>query len=430
MPHNSHFHRQYLILNIINHLGPISRTELTNLTDYRPATVTDIIKELLDADLIAETGNFSVGHGRNRTLLEMNKTRLCAIGISFFSKSVIIVVSQFDGTILKQEKLDFSPAAPKEALIETISIRLENLLHDFSDRKILGVGIGEPPHDPTYYQGDHSLPANFAHFNDWIRLGLKPHLECTLGLPVETYSAVELPVMAEQRFGAAKGVQDFICIELSNGIGASICCNGTAVTGASGIAGELGHTVIHYHDDPQELCYCGKPGCAENTTAFPALVSEIKAALNRGIFSSLTTYLGDDGEITVHAIRKALDEKDRMCMHLTKALTKRLGVVIANAINLLNPKLLILSGFMLQLGDYFLEQLEISIHENTLFLMDDFELHISDSLENILPLGAVAEICSSYLHSHDFKWVYELQPSDLEEHTIIQNNLELTGDIL
>ena len=138
--------------------------------------------------------------------------------------------------------------------------------------------------------------------------------------------------------------------------------------------------------------------------------------------------MGDDGEITVHAIRKALDEKDRMCMNLTKALAKRLGVVIANAINLLNPKLLILSGFMLLLGDYFLEQLELSIHENTLFLMDDFELHISDSLDNILPLGAVAEICSSYLHSHDFKWVYELQPSDLEERTIIQNNLELTGD--
>ncbi len=44
MPHNSHFHRRHLILNIINHLGPISRTEPINLTDYRPATVTDIIK--------------------------------------------------------------------------------------------------------------------------------------------------------------------------------------------------------------------------------------------------------------------------------------------------------------------------------------------------------------------------------------------------
>ena len=417
MPHNSHFHRQYLILNIINHLGPISRTELINLTDYRPATVTDIIKELLDAELIAETGNFSVGHGRNRTLLEINKTRLCAIGISFFSKSVIILISQCDGTILKQEKLSFSPDAPKEALIEEITSRLMILSEEFSERKILGVGIGEPAHDPTYYQGDHSLPTNYAHFNDWIRFGLKPRLESLLNLPVESYSAVTLPVMAEQRFGAAKGVQDFICIELSNGIGASICCNGTAVTGASGIAGELGHTVIHYHDEPQALCYCGKPGCVENTTAFPALVSEIKTALNRGVFSSITTHLEEDGEITIQAIRKALDEKDRMCMHLTKSLAKRLGVVIANAINLLNPKLLVLSGFMLQLGDYFLKQLELSIHENTLFLMDDFELHISDSQENILPLGAIAEICSSYLHSHDFKWIYELQPSDLEERT-------------
>jgi len=430
MPHNSHFHRQYLILNIINHLGPISRTELINLTDYRPATVTDIIKELLDAGLIAETGNFSAGHGRKRTLLEMNQTHLCAIGISFFSKSVIMIVSQFDGTILKQEKLPFSPDAAKDVLIDEIIAKVQALSEEFSERKLLGIGIGEPAHDPTYYHGDHSLPANFAHFNDWIRLDLKLRLHELLKLPVETYSAVELPVMAEKRFGAAKGVQDFICIELSNGIGASICCNGTAVTGAKGIAGELGHTVIHHGDTPEKLCYCGKPDCVENQTAFPALVSEIKSALNRGVFSSVTSHMEPDGKITVQAIRKALDEKDRMCMHLTKTLAKRLGVVIANAINILNPKLLVLSGFMLQLGDYFLEQLELAIHENTLFLMDDFELVISDSQEHILPLGAVAEICSSYLHSHDFKWVYELQPSDLEERTFIQNNFELTGDIL
>ena len=60
MPHNSYFHRSQMLLNIIHHLGPISRTELVELTDWRPASVGDIIRELLEKQLIIETGHFGI----------------------------------------------------------------------------------------------------------------------------------------------------------------------------------------------------------------------------------------------------------------------------------------------------------------------------------------------------------------------------------
>ncbi len=409
MPHNSHFHKRHLILNIINHLGPISRTELINITDYRPATVTDITKELLDEQLLLETGNYSSGHGRRRTLLEINKKHLCGVGIAFSPDSVTLILSQFDGTILRQDKFSFQPEVPKEELIEEIAAHTQTLISDLGDKEILGIGIGDPAHDPTGYQSGHSLHINYSHFNDWVHFGLKPRLEALTGLRVETYSPVTLPVMAEQRFGVAKGAQNFICIELSNGIGSSICCNGMAVGGANGVAGELGHMVIDYASPSSKLCYCGKPGCAETTTAFPALVSALESALDHGIFSVLNTHLDDRGRITVSAIRKSLEENDRMCMYYVKEVTSRLGVVISNFVNLLNPELVVLYGFMLQLGDYFLDQLTASIRENVLSVASDFDIRISDSIDAILPLGAVAEIFSSYLHSDDFKWVYQLQ---------------------
>ena len=53
--------------------------------------------------------------------------------------------------------------------------------------------------------------------------------------------------------------------------------------------------------------------------------------------------------------------------------------------------------------------MKASIRENVLSVASDFDIRISDSLTTILPLGAVAEIFSSYLHSDDFKWVYQLQ---------------------
>ena len=199
MPHNSYFHRRHLILNIIHLLGPISRTELIHLTDYRPATVTEIIKELLEKRLITESGSCSVGHGRNRTLLEINKSHLCAIGMSFSSDCVTFIVSQFDGLILRKDTIDISPDSSKDALITNITEHIKGLLSDYKRKGILGIGIGEPFHDPARYQSGTFLSTNHANFNYWVHHGLRPQLENSFGLRVETYSEVVLPVIAENR---------------------------------------------------------------------------------------------------------------------------------------------------------------------------------------------------------------------------------------
>ncbi len=406
--YNSYFFKRYLILNMISHLGPISRTELIELTDYRPASVSDIIKELLDEKLIVETGHASVGHGRKRTMLEINREHLCAIGVSFTGDSVNYIVSKIDGSILCHSIQKVSMDLTKDDQIREIIRSIGALLEQFSDKHIVGIGISEPLFDPTAYQHGASLIANYSHFNDWIRLALVPRLRGIRNMLAESYSGVILPAMAEQRFGVAKGVQDFICVELSNGVGSSICCNGMPVAGANGMAGELGHTVIEYAAGSHKLCYCGKPDCVEADTAYPALVSAIMDAVERGVFSSLTP----GKPITIEAIREALDGGDRMCMHLVGEAAKKIGLAIANAVNLLNPELVVLHGFMLKLGDYFLTILKQSLQENVLAIAADFRLEISDSMETLLPLGAVAEIFSSYLRSDDYTWVYQIKPTE------------------
>lgn len=415
MPINNYLHKQYLILNLINHLGPISRTELSLLTDYRPASVSAIVKDLLDQGLILETGHSSTGQGRKRTLLEMNKEHLCAIGISFSSKHVTYIVSQADGVILYQTKSSLLTGSPKDALIQKILTQISALLEMFQDKKIVGIGISDPPYDPAVYQQTDSLISNYTHFNSWVHMQLKSQLEELSGLPVQTYSGVTMPAMAEQRFGVAKGVQNFICIELSNGIGASICCNGMPVAGESGKAAELGHTVIDYGQTNQKLCYCGKPGCVETSTAFPALAAKIEKALDNGVLSSLKSYQSLSEGITIQAIRWALDREDQMCMYYVKDIAIRLGIAISNAVNLLNPKLVVLYGFMLELGDFFLQHLESSIRENVFAPLKDFEIRTSNSTETLFPLGAVAEIFSFYFKQDNYRWVYQLDPKVPDE---------------
>lgn len=411
MLHNSHYHRRHLILNIIHHLGPISRTELIELTDYRPASVGDLIRELLEAGLVVETGHSSGGHGRKRILLEINKEHLCAIGVSFTPSQALCLATGIDGRIFSQASVPIVPEQSKPELAREVTGAVLGLIHSCSSRELVGVGICKPLYDPLTYEATHSILANYNHFHDWIHHVLQPMLSQQTGLPVQSYSPVTLPALAEQRFGVARDAQNFLCIELSNGVGASIFCNGMAVGGAHGVAGELGHTVIEYDRQNTSLCYCGKPGCVESTTAFPALAAQIKAALDSGVFSVLSTHPKDQ-KITVSDIRRALDAGDRMCMHYVKDAAVRIGVSIANAVNLLNPELVVLYGFMLELGPYFLDQLCASIRENAVAVANDFVIRLSESMDTILPLGAAAELFTEYLKMDNYKWVYQLQPGD------------------
>lgn len=415
MPHDSHYMRKDLILNIVHHLGSVSRTGLIDLTGCRPASVSEIIRELLDEKLLIEGGSRSVGHGRRRIMLEMNNSFLCAIAISFYPNAVTYLVSQIDGTVLYEKEDPIGLSHSRADLAEAITKQIAFLLEQFQDRMIVGIGISIPVRDPFGSLACHTLLGNYAHFSDWIRLELKPHLEHTFDLFVGTYNGVTLPAVAEHRFGVAKGIQNFICIELSNGIGASIFSNGMPVTGYRGFAGELGHTVIHSGDSPQPLCYCGKPGCVEATTSFSYLSKQLTDALDRNVFSALGDQYEPGTPLSVEAIRAALDSGDQMSRYYVGQIAQRLGIAIANAINLLNPELIVLHGMMLELGDYFLDALTRAIHENVLSIMDTFEIRTSFSTEALRPLGAVAEVFSSYLHSDDYKWVYTLQSGDLDD---------------
>ena len=404
--------RRYILLNLVHHFGPISRKKLIYLTDYRPASVTELTKQLLDEGLLVETGHFSTGHGRKRVLLDINKERLCAIGLGFSPAGVTYVVAQFNGVILRQLETLMPVGISQQELENEILRQTKLLLTEFSDKEIVGIGLSEPLYHLLRYWNEPVPDLAYTHFNAWIRGALRQRMEQETRLHVDTFSAVTLPALAEQRFGVAKGVQNFFCVELSNGVGCSIFCNGHAVSGANGAAGELGHTVVETPAPDAVPCYCGKPGCVEQRASFPMLEQSLRAALAGGVSSVLAAPEMPEAHLRVEQIRDALEQGDRLCRHYVRQCAQRLGAAIANAVNLLNPELVVLYGFMVELGDYFLEQLECAIRENVYFLSAQFEIRISHSLERILPLGAIGELFSSYLKIKEYQWIYDLQSSD------------------
>ncbi len=125
--------------------------------------------------------------------------------------------------------------------------------------------------------------------------------------------------------------------------GAGYMIRGEIYRGASGVAGEIGHVTI---DSDGPACVCGNRGCLATFIGSEALIAQARTL--RGDFPQ--SLLASD-EITISEIESAALASDPLALHLTRRAARRLGIAIADVLNLLNPAAVILGGSLSTLGD-------------------------------------------------------------------------------
>lgn len=400
-------YRRYLLLNLIHALGPISRTRLADITDYRLAAVGEIVGELLEENLLTESGSTCVGQGRRRTLLKLNTEYLSAIGISVNGAAVIIKMLTIDGRVLKEVSHPLVELGSAQRLQQEVVSTVQQFLEEFGDRKIFGIGICDSGDAPGTVILGEQYAFSFERFVSWVREELREVLEQTCGLPVVVYGRGTLISVADEKFGAARGLRDFVSLDLCNGIGMSFYCNGMVVAGSSGQAGQLGHMRV---SENGTICHCGKPGCVEKLAMFPAIKKKILDELEKGAYSALRAFYDGSRELSVEDVRRALDAGDRLCNHFVRESAEMLGLATANVVNVLDPQAVIFHGYMLGLGERFTAPLIESAWENIMPCFSHVEIRLmEDSLEDMLPMGAAAMMLARFLKTDDFQWVYHLE---------------------
>lgn len=390
--------RRYTLLNMINHLGPISRTALIDFSGYRPATVSAYVNGFIEKQIVVESDSISSGRGRNRALLSLNKSKLVSICISFSPKSVTLIVAQSDGKTIASEKLPFVPRDPDSSLIPSILEIVGRFRTRFSDRIFIGVGV-------CLFLFEYESTVKGVRI--WIEEQFMPRLRVYACVPTYFFNEVSLPSIAEKAYGVAAGKQNFIWVNMANEITASLYCNGHAITGANNAAGALGHTVVDYHRH-EGLCSCGRQGCIAEHASWPHIAKQIGDGMKKGVSTRLSHYHLSPDELTISDVRLVLDEGDRLATHYVRLAAEELGLAIANVVNLLNPELIVMHGYMLRLGDAFKEPLKRTILESILPENAGIEIRISNDFENPMLLGVSAEIFLKYLRANEYPWIYNL----------------------
>lgn len=253
-----------LVLQAIYNDSQLSRADLARTTGLTKVTVSDLVAELIAAELVRESGTSETPRpGKPSTLLGFNAGARDILAMDLSAPDQLRgAVLSLRGEVLLTRVRPLAGAVGTEAL--TAARELAGELARVATQPILGLGVGTPG---TVNTAGVVLSAPNLHWRD---LPLQQLLAADLDFPVLVENDANVAVLAERRF--AGGPDDLVRIQLSRGVGAGLLVGGSLVHGAASDAGEIGHVVI---DESGSRCGCGKTGCLETWTSVPALSARI-----------------------------------------------------------------------------------------------------------------------------------------------------------
>jgi predicted NBD/HSP70 family sugar kinase len=333
---------------------PSSRQDLSAATGLSAASVTNVIRELLDEGIVVETGLADSDGGRPRAMLGMNPEYGHVIGVDIGETRTRVEL--FDLTMAERVKAEF-PLDPYKhdvnVVVGQILSGLDAVIVDggVDPASVLGVGIGVPG---VIEQGPDAVVHCQTYGWDAVPLGrmLRAGLPSGPGLPLYFDNGAKTMGQAEMWFGAGRGARNAVVVLIGSGVGASLIFDGTTYRGATSSAAELGHIIVVVGG---RKCRCGSTGCLEAYAGAEAILERygrpMAADDQEAALGELLDAAG--GSVLAAAI---LDETAQF-----------LGAGIASLINLLNPERVIVGGWAgLLLGGRLLPAIRDSARQHSL----------------------------------------------------------------
>lgn len=301
-----------LITRLIIINQPISRIRLSKLTGLTKMTVTNIVNELLEENIIEEGEPLKASEGRRPIGLRIKTASVQIIGIYIARSSLSVFKGDISGNIFKTLKKDWSAETN-----DSMSQKIIETVEEIDPKGAVAISVSSiGPLD-----GKNKIILNPPNFYEVKNLPLGEILNKHFHLPIYLENDMKASALAEKYFGNAKKLENFIYLGISNGIGSGIIGHNKLFLGENGFSGEIGHTTV---DADGPLCRCGNNGCLELYVSVPRSSEQIT--------------------------------KERL-----HAICKYLSIGCINLINLFNPSHIFLGHKTIKLGENFPKLLNESI---------------------------------------------------------------------
>jgi predicted NBD/HSP70 family sugar kinase len=333
------------IYALIRDRRAITRAEIRQLTGLSRTAVTARVAALAARDLVIEREQAPSTGGRPATYLTFNADAGVVLSAAIGRSRTRLAVCNLAGDILASTDIDQSPGLGPDDLMPDIVKRLDALLDDSGrrDDRIYGVGVSLP--GTVDQQRGCSLDSPIM--TGWDGVPLPPYFAELTDAPVILDNDVNVIASVERR-GDRAAFDDLLVIKASTGLGAGIIAGGSLQRGAVQAAGEFGHNKTPAAEGVP--CRCGDTGCLEAIAGGWALV---RALQNEG---RPVGHLRDIVELA--------NSGDADARRMIRDSGRHVGEVLAAAVNLLNPAVLVVAGDMAGAYDVFVAGLRETLYGN------------------------------------------------------------------
>lgn len=333
--------RDQVIAILARHGGGLTRAGLSRMTGLSASAISDCVSSLIASGLVAESSSapgLVAGRGRRATVISLVDQEGVVVGIDFGHAHVTAAAATTAGEVLHQcagsLDVDHRPGPAMDLAAELARECVERAGRGIGD--VLGIAAGIP--GPLDIRTQVVRPPTIL--SDWVGLAPAAELARRLGHPVSIGNDADMGARGERAYGAARGLEDFLYIKASHGIGAGIVIGGRPYRGATGIAGEIGHTQI---PDAANWCRCGSRGCLETVVSI--------TTVRRQLAHVLATHVDTLDESAVPPLSE-LSDNPAAARVLTEA-GRTVGRVLAGLVNCLNPSAVVLGGELGAAGEPF-----------------------------------------------------------------------------
>ncbi len=370
--------------DIIAHMateGKCTLSELSRELHISIPTVTKLIEELVQEEIVSDLGKIETSGGRRPNIFGLTDSAIYFVGIEISRDQIVSVVTDLKNRIITTERdLDFQLADTSECL-ETICTKIEHFLKvsKVDPRKLLGLGVS------IAGRVNPNTGRSYLYFTAEPR-SLSEILEERLGHPVLIENDTRARCYGEYIQGCRGDEKNIIYLNLGRGMAIGIIVDGKLYYGHSGFAGEFGHAPFF---DNEIICECGKKGCLETEVSGIAIERKMAAQIEAGRSTVLSAKYRKTKELRIREIVQAARHDDTLSIELIEEAGEKIGKSIAYLINIFNPEQVIIGGRMAAAGDTLMLPLQAAVNKYSLRLVYNDTLFRATTLEdNIGALGA------------------------------------------
>ncbi|WP_417563812.1 ROK family protein [Microbacterium sp.] len=392
------------VLRLVHVQGPLSRAELTTQTGLNRSTIGALVSALVDAGLVGESDPAGARKvGRPSPVVAVDPD-VVAIAANPEVDAVTVAAVRLDQSIVARVRIERDHLVTPDETARLIGDQVRAWRRGpLRNARTVAVGVAVP--GPV--RAADGLVREAPHLG-WRDAALAPLVQHATGLPAVIGNDADMGAVAEHLFGAARGVADVVYLNGgASGIGGGIIAGGMLLRGAGGYTGEFGQNrpAVAHEDDRRS-----PHGVLEDEVSRARLLAaaglraaddaELAAALlGAGATASSAGRRADAGADDPRA-DAASDPARRDAASDEVARQRRiLATALANAVNALNPSVVVLGGFLATLAAADLPALRADVRAQAMpACAEDLDIRPATLADDRLLIGAAEAAFAGLLH--------------------------------